>query len=337
MFQVEPILWLQSHGSPPLTALLSLVTLLGYTPAYVALLLVLAFAVRLRPGLAVLGGVLLAGLLADGLKDAVAFPRPDEVDARVAPTFATKPLELDARGGATSFWSRPQPEAIAAVRRRDAGNYGFPSGHVAAATSFLLCAAYFFRSRQALAAAGAWVPLMALSRMYLGRHFLADVLGGLATGLAATGLAILLFRWLGADHSRHSARGKGWPALAPLALVSLTLIVLTPWQPLLQPEYVGLLAGLAVSHAYLAAAGVPPDGGTSRQRAWRVAAGALVLLAGLAATGALVALAGPSAARTLALAATTLVSAATFAGTTALSRRLGLYAEEPCRTTTPGR
>jgi membrane-associated phospholipid phosphatase len=334
VFQTEPILWLQSHGSPPLTALLSLVTLLGYMPAYVAALLGLAFAVRLRPGLAVLGGVLLAGLLADGLKDAVAFPRPDEVDARVAPTFATKPLELDARGGATSFWSRPRPEAIAAVRRRGAGNYGFPSGHVAAATSFLLCAAYFFRSRQALAAAGAWVPLMALSRMYLGRHFLADVLGGLAIGLAATGLAILLFRPL--DEERPPGR-KARLAFAPATLVSLTLCALAPWQPLLRPEYVGVLAGLVASCAFLLATGLAAEGGTRRQRALRVAIAGLVLVSGLAATRALTRLPGPPSARAAAVAATLLVAAATFAGTTALSRRLGLYPEEPCRTTTPGR
>ena len=88
MFQTEPILWLQSLGSPPLTWLLYAVTLLGYTPVYVALLLVLAFAVRLRPSLAVLGGVLLSGILTEGFKDAVAYPRPDEVDDRIASTFA---------------------------------------------------------------------------------------------------------------------------------------------------------------------------------------------------------------------------------------------------------
>ena len=42
MFQAEPILWLQSLGSPPLTWLLYAVTLLGYIPVYVVLLLVLA-------------------------------------------------------------------------------------------------------------------------------------------------------------------------------------------------------------------------------------------------------------------------------------------------------
>jgi membrane-associated phospholipid phosphatase len=334
VFQVEPILWLQSHGSPPLTALLSLVTLLGYTPAYAAALLVLAFAVRLRPSLGVLGGVLLAGLLAEGLKDGIAYPRPDEVDDRVARSFASTPIEIRARGGATGFWGRPQPAAIAAVRQRAAGNYGFPSGHVAAATAFLLGAAYFFRSRQALAAAGAWVPLMALSRLYLGRHFLADVLGGLAIGLAATGLAVVLFRPL--DDARRRD-GETRLAFAPATLASLTLCALAPWQPLLRPEYVGVLAGLVVSGAFLLATGLSAEGGTRRQRALRVTIAGLVLGSGLGATQALTRRPGPPTARAAAVAATLLVAAATFAGTTALSRRLGLYPEERCRTTTPNR
>ena len=334
MFQTEPILWLQSHGSPPLTALLSLVTLLGYTPAYVVALLVLAFAVRLRPSLGVLGGVLLAGLLAEGLKDGIAYPRPDEVDSRVAKSFASTPIAIRARGGATSFWGRPQPAAIAAVRERAAGNYGFPSGHVAAATAFLLGAAYFFRSRPAFAAAGAWVPLMALSRMYLGRHFLADVLGGLAIGLAATGLAVVLFRPL--DEERLRGRESGL-AFAPATLVSLALCALAPWQPLLRPEYVGVLAGLVVSGALLLATGLSAEGGTRRQRALRVAIAGLVLVSALGAAQSLTRLPGPPAARAAAVAATLLVSAATFAGTVTLCRRLGLYSEERCRTTTPGR
>lgn len=324
MFQTEPILWLQSLGSPPLTWLLYAVTLLGYIPVYVALLLVLAFAVRLRPSLAVLGGVLLCGLLTEGIKDAVAYPRPDEVDDRIAATFATSPLVLHARGGATGFWSRPQPEAIEAVRRRAAGNYGFPSGHVAAATTFLLCTAHFFRARRALAFAATWVPLMALSRLYLGRHFLADVLGGLAIGLAAAGLALLLFR--GFDEELFERRDpRARPALVPITVLSLVLLVLTPYQPLLRPEYVGALAGLVVSHAFLLVTGLPQDGGPRRQRALRVATAALVFLAGLAATTTLLELIGRHGPRMVPLGGTLLVTAATFAGTVALCQRLGLY------------
>jgi membrane-associated phospholipid phosphatase len=328
VFQTEPILWLQAHGSPPVTALLSIVTLLGYMPVYAGLLIVLAFAVRLRASLAVLGGVLLAGLLVEGFKDGVGYPRPDQVDARVARTFATAPIEPYPRGGATSFWSRPQPEAIEAVRRRIGGDYGFPSGHVAAATAFLLCVAWFFRSGRVLAVATAWVPLMALSRMYLGRHFLADVLGGLSIGLAAAALAFLLFRSLDDGLSRRRDL-RAQRALVPTALLSLGLLVLTPYEPLLRPEYAGGLAGLGACYAYLLVTGLPADGGTGRQRARRVAVGGLVLLGGLAAMAALQHLVGRQGARLALLWASLLVTAGTFAGTAAICRRLGLYPRQP--------
>jgi len=72
VFQTDINLWLQTFSWPPIGWLFTGVTLLGYTPVYVALLLVLAFAFRLRPSLAVLGGVLLAGLLTEAAKDTVA-------------------------------------------------------------------------------------------------------------------------------------------------------------------------------------------------------------------------------------------------------------------------
>jgi membrane-associated phospholipid phosphatase len=324
VFQTEPILWLQAHGSPSLTVILTIVTLLGYTPAYAAALLVLAFAVRLRPTLGVLGGLLLAVTLVEGCKNALAYPRPDAVDARVAPSFATRPIEIRSRGGATSFWSRPQPQAIDAVRRGGSGDYGFPSGHVAGATAFLLCAAYFFRSRSALAVAAAWVPLMAVSRMFLGRHFLADVLGGLAIGLVSSGLAVLLFRALDEERLGRRDREAG-RALVPVGLLSLALCVLAPFEPLLPPLYVGGLVGLVLSAAFLLRTGQPAEGGTRRQRALRVALATLVLLVGVAAREGLQHLGGREAARLGALAAGVVLTASTFAGTAALCRRLGLY------------
>jgi membrane-associated phospholipid phosphatase len=324
MFQIEPILWLQSIGTPPLTWLLLGVTLLGYAPVYVVLSLVMAFARRLRPTLAVLGGLLLSALLTEGFKDAVAFPRPDEVDSRVKKSFASLPIQLHERGGAPGFWSLPQPGAIEAVRRRAAGNYGFPSGHVSAAAAFLLCTAFFFRSRRVLAFAALWVPLIALSRLYLGRHFVGDVLGGFAIGGFAAALAVLLFHTLDDEaFRRHDRRARA--AFLPLALLSLVLLAAAPYTPLLQPRYVGALAGLVVSYGFLLVSGLPPDGGPPRQRALRIALAGLVFLAGLAATQALVAVVGRNGERVALLASTSLAVAATFAGTVTLCRRLGLY------------
>jgi undecaprenyl-diphosphatase len=70
--------------------------------------------------------------------------------------------------------------------------YSFPSGHTAAATVFYgLLACYLLRrvqawpARAAIAAACClMVALVALSRMYLGVHYLSDVLAASAEGAA---------------------------------------------------------------------------------------------------------------------------------------------------------
>ena len=122
MFETGINVWLQSMGSEVATALLSGVTLLGYLPAYAVLILTLAFGVRLRPGLAVLGAVILTGIVTEAAKEAVAFPRPDQVDDRLMRTFPSGGEAIVSRGGAPGFWSLPTPAAIEAVRARARGD-----------------------------------------------------------------------------------------------------------------------------------------------------------------------------------------------------------------------
>ncbi len=322
MFQVEPILWLQSFDLRPVEWLLTGVTLLGYAPAYVVLVLTMAFAARLRPTLGVVGGLLLSLLLTEGFKDGVAFPRPDAIDGRVKASFASGPTRLVERGGATGFWSLPQPDALLAVRRRPHGDFGFPSGHVSAATTFVLCAAAFFRSRRVLAFGGVFVPAMALSRMYLGRHFLGDVLGGLAIGLVSAALALILFRGVAGGAADADGARR---AIAGPALLALVLLGALPFTALVQPSYVGAVAGLVLSFALLAATGFPPDGGEPRQRARRVAVAVLVLVAGAGARQALHWSTGHELGGPVAFAAGLFVTLACLAGSVLLCRRLGLY------------
>ncbi len=321
MFQTEINLWLQSFSWPPVGWLLTGVSLLGYAPVYVALLLVLAFAFRLRPSLAVMGGVLLAGLLTSAAKDSVALPRPDEVDSRIRASRIVTPMGVATRGGATGFWALPAPEAIAAVRARASGDYGFPSGHVGVATAFLLCSAAFYRSRRALVLVPVWVPLMALSRLYLGRHFLADVLGGLGFGLVATGLALVLFRPL--DERASATAGR--KALVPLVMVGALLLGLTPFVPVLDPRYVGAFGALVLSTARVVEIRAPLDGGPLRLRARRVLLAAVVFAgAGLAAKPLLSS--EPRGARLGPLVVSFGVLALSLEGTVALARRRGWHA-----------
>jgi membrane-associated phospholipid phosphatase len=91
--------------------------------------------------------------------------------------------------------------------------YSFPSGHTAAATVFYgLLACYLVRRARAwrarvLAVGGAvaMVMLVALSRMYLGVHYLSDVLAAAAEGAAWLAICITAVSTL---HRRRLARGQ---------------------------------------------------------------------------------------------------------------------------------
>jgi len=92
--------------------------------------------------------------------------------------------------------------------------YSFPSGHTAAATVLYgLLACFLVRRLRAwparalaLAGAAAMVALVALSRLYLGVHFLSDVLAAVAESCAWLAACLTgLFIW----QRRHGAAGAG--------------------------------------------------------------------------------------------------------------------------------
>lgn len=325
MFDTGINVWLQSMGSPAVTALLTGVTFLGYLPFHAFLIVTLAFGVRLRPGFAVLGAVLLTGLVTEGAKEVVALPRPDQVDDRLMRTSASRGEAIVSRGSASGFWSLPAPEVIEKVRdnarARDVGGYGFPSGHVSATTALLVCTAWFLRFRWLYVFTAAWAPLMAISRMYLGRHFLADVLGGLVIAIGVTAV------WLRLFDSPDSAEGKAlprWP-LRGLWLLCLGLLVLLPWCPPISPGYAGALTGLALSYTLIASTGQPPDGGTNRQRVSRVLLALAVFATTLGLTEGTLAFEGRIESRLAQWLVGVTVTSSTFAGAMVLCRRLQLY------------
>jgi membrane-associated phospholipid phosphatase len=81
-------------------------------------------------------------------------------------------------------------------------SFGFPSGHTMGSTLFYGLLALFvadslrtWRSRTiTFCVAAIWVGLIGLSRIYLGAHYLTDVLGAIAVGLAW-----LAFCWTGVE------------------------------------------------------------------------------------------------------------------------------------------
>ena len=197
MFDIHPVLWLQSWASPVLTAIMNGISLLGYTRAYVAITVLMLCAFRVRAAVALLVLIGLGGAFTDIAKAAAETPRPDSMPGVQALSIYAKDLR--------------ERDADSPTEVEDSS--GFPSGHVSATTTFAVGLALLLRvGRRGWTAAIVWIALMALSRMYLGRHFVGDVLGGIAVGLVVLliGFVVLklgeLARELRAHHSRPAHR-----------------------------------------------------------------------------------------------------------------------------------
>ena len=207
--------WLQEHGHPALITFLLAVTHLNSTAAIALWSVVLAVALaRLREWYWILtlalavGGAMLVNLLLKGAYE------------RARPHFDQPIVEL--------------------------ATYSFPSGHTAAATAFygvlaaFLVSRFYDARRRAACVAGAVaaVALVAFSRMYLGAHYLSDVL---AAACAATAWLVLC---LSVGHAlvRKRLRPRSILAGAALlvALAAAALLPLENWSL----EFVDWVSGL---------------------------------------------------------------------------------------------
>lgn len=159
MFDVGIIQWLQAYSTPWLDRFFTVFTQAGSHYAYMVILPFIYWAVDRQVGLR-LAGLFLASMWLNGLlKEYLVMPRPDPALVRHMVT-------------------EPSP--------------GFPSGHAQGATTLWGYLAVTYRTPWLIWAAVALIALMAVSRMYLGVHYLGDVIGGVAIGA----LMIAGFVWL---------------------------------------------------------------------------------------------------------------------------------------------
>jgi membrane-associated phospholipid phosphatase len=198
MFQTEIHLWLQSFDSPFLRLFMQAVSFFGDEDFYTLLVVVLLFGIDKKRGFIVMQVMLWISIVTAAMKDYFALPRPVDVDRLVADLQNERKYDTPfvGRDGAT-FFGLPPGDVVSYFRNLPGVSYGFPSGHCSSSIATWGSLALLFRRAWLVWVTLAFFFLMPVSRMYLGRHFLADVIGGMILGLiAVTIVAVMQRKWM---------------------------------------------------------------------------------------------------------------------------------------------
>lgn len=274
MFQTEIILWLQSFSSDKLTNIMVWISRTGYGDFYALCVICILAGIDFRKGLIVSHVMILMVAVSEMLKVAIALPRPSEADAtvRLLETGGSNHTPF-VKMGAPSFFSLPPHEVISYARSLGEYSFGFPSGHCSSATTLWGTTALLFRNSFTLTLAFLIPFVMALSRMYLGRHFLADVLGGTIIGLIAIGLlAWGLAKGNLAEKLFPSHPANGY--FDAVAFFRWVYLLIFPFAFLLFPSLdmrlSSALLGFNIGFLLISHPGIPIDRGTFPKRLTRV-------------------------------------------------------------------
>jgi len=219
---------IQKLSTPFLDTFFYAVTQLGHEYAYVAILLFVYWCVDRRIGHRTAILFLFSMWLNGWVKELVASPRPSP-----------------AQGVRVLVWEE---------------SFAFPSGHAQGGATLWGYLAWALGSRPFWGVAAALIVLIGFSRLYLGAHFLGDVLGGYALAFALVVVAAALERW-GVIAVLPRGLRFVFAVAAPLALYPL-------YQSDASVQTLGLLLGVAASGVFaLELLPYDPRGGVLRQAA----------------------------------------------------------------------
>ena len=152
-----------------------LITSMGSSAFLAAIIIIITFGINFKNGFLLFQLLIWTGLITEILKTVIAFPRPDFVDNRVLNLESgVKSTSTFSGDGPEGVFKLPDKEVLDAFHFQEAlthSPFGFPSGHVVLTTALWGGSSEIFNSRKIKRMAPVMVLLVALSRMYLGRHF----------------------------------------------------------------------------------------------------------------------------------------------------------------------
>jgi membrane-associated phospholipid phosphatase len=257
------------------------ITSLGDDKVSAGILLLIALGISFRRGMPLIQIFMWTLLLTNGLKAFFSLPRPTFVHSTIQDLqhnlANTSPFTSP---GSETFLGPMDPQVVSAFRLQGNEDFGFPSGHVSSIVAVWGGIALSFRKRIFYWVAPILIVLVALSRMYLGWHFLGDVLGGIAAGAVVLIIAYLFLERWGFDRKLFERINLEF-ALNPSRILSYTLLLVVPlFLGILSPEVLGKGAGYLVgANAALILIvrkwGVPDDAASLLQRFVRTSLGFL--------------------------------------------------------------
>ncbi len=274
MFQTEIILFLQSFASDFLTVFFNFFTEIGRSSFIIPIILVILFGVSFRVGCVLIHLVIWNGIITNSLKELFSLPRPANVDSniRLLGEHFPNPTPFTDMG-AKSFFGRLPQNVVDYLRVNRIDSWGFPSGHSSMAIALWGAISLFFKKIWVWIISGIMIIFIPLSRMYLGRHFLADVIGGLLLGF----LVLMIFTNLVFRNEKlkiflFEKLGKIQLDLKSILFLTYFLIVpfLLLFVPKIDPEDTGTFFGLNLGFLLLWFRGIPKDSGNIWQRIARV-------------------------------------------------------------------
>ena len=272
MFQTEINHFLQSFESPALTYFMRGITALGYMEFFLVFIIVLLFAIHFKKGFILLLILMWTAAITYYLKISFALPRPFHVDNTIELLDGQIPDVNNfqfVKRGAISFFSPLPEEVVKATRAAKDLENGFPSGHSSIAIVFWGVLMGLFPKKWIKIICISLMILVPFSRLYLGVHFLADVLGGVLLG------AII---WWGVhraflNHERFHIFMTQQRFPINMNYLSILLLIcpfflfwLLPLKVYLLP---GFMLGFGVGFLWIAQKGIPNSEGTWLQRIGR--------------------------------------------------------------------
>ena len=124
------------------------------------------------------------------IKQQIDYPRPIDVDSSIKTVYLKSNGKNFKEILPSSFFSLIPAKILNETRNDDFHHFGFPSGHVSIQFALWFTLFFLFRKKW-IKRVGIFMILMTMiSRMYLGHHFLGDILGGALLGIMVS-LAIL--------------------------------------------------------------------------------------------------------------------------------------------------